>query len=114
MTKQRYAVACGMIVTCNEDGSIPLNSQVLASIGPKYNVIECQKMLDRANAAHDPGGRFDEIARLHEVNAELVKALTAIESQAINLTAPAKPVRDRAIHDIKRWAIAALAKAGEK
>ena len=52
--------------------------------------------------------------RLREVNAELVKALTAIESQAINLTAPAKPVRDRAIHDIKRWAIAALAKAGEK
>jgi hypothetical protein len=49
----RYVIARSMIVTANADGSVPLNSRVLATVGRDDDQAECHEMLARANAHDD-------------------------------------------------------------
>lgn len=45
----KYVIAHSMIVTANDDGSIPLNSRIAAELVKGGNNDLCQEMLHRAN-----------------------------------------------------------------
>jgi hypothetical protein len=46
-----YGLFMGYICTANEDGSIPINSQVIAQLGATYDEKKLTELITNANAA---------------------------------------------------------------